>query len=470
MGPAAFRAFGAAGLPPDGPAGLALDAHEHRQASVREGRRRAPRAHRRVRRPPAHVAPPRTAQGGGAQADRREGGGGPPAPPPPSRFYRNGATAFECGADAPFPAAAAAAGGAATAAAPKPTYAVEAGGRVVLKDKLEKETLTNLREKKLRDEKDPHRNPMREAHADLAKALATYTRVTPAVKEVIHALLPSLADAQPGNNLSGLASLGALAPAVGAPIKGLVKLAVPPLLESLGNSKKNVRDEALAALHKWVGEVSVEPMLPLLPEALAMKSPVGRATLLGWFTAYVPALPPTCLTATAAAPLLLPLVRNLDDRAHEVRAAAEAAIAALLSAGLPADLLLDTLTKFPAATVAKLRPLVAKICAPHAARARRAAGAVIEARAPAAGREASGREAARAEAAGRQGAGAEARRRRAGAGADVGAGEPPPVPRRRPPRRAPPRRRRRRFRRRTFWRRRRWRRRRWARRSPWWAR
>ena len=250
-----------------------------------------------------------------------------------------------------------------------------------------------------------------------------------------------------------------------------MKLAVPPLLESLGNSKKNVRDEALAALHKWVGEVSVEPMLPLLPEALAMKSPVGRATLLGWFTAYVPALPPTCLTATAAAPLLLPLVRNLDDRAHEVRAAADPAIAALLSAGLPADLLLDTLTKFPAATVAKLRPLVAKICAPHAARApARAAGAVIGARAPAAGREASGREAARAEAAGRQGAGAEAPAAAAPAPVPMSAlARPAPVAA--PPAAAPraAARRRRRFRRRTFWRRRRWRRRRWARRSPWWA-
>ena len=176
-----------------------------------------------------------------------------------------------------------------------------------------------------------------------------------------------------------------------------------------------------------------------------MKSPVGRATprLVHRVCARAAAHVPHRHRGGAAPPPARP-----QSTTHTGARGGRPGDRRALSAGLPADLLLDTLTKFPAATVAA-RPLVSKICAPHAARAAAPPAYVIEARAPAAGREAAGREAARAEAAGRQGA---------------GAGPPPPRRRRcrcrrwrgphRSPRRrrrtAPPRRRRRRFRRRTL--------------------
>ena len=38
----------------------------------------------------------------------------------------------------------------------------------------------------------------------------------------------------------------------------------------------------MAALERWVAEVSFEPMLPLLPTALGMEAPAGRASALRW--------------------------------------------------------------------------------------------------------------------------------------------------------------------------------------------
>lgn len=42
----------------------------------------------------------------------------------------------------------------------------------------------------------------------------------------------------------------------------------------------------MAALERWVAEVSFEPMLPLLPTALGMEAPAGRASALRWLCTH----------------------------------------------------------------------------------------------------------------------------------------------------------------------------------------
>ena len=42
------------------------------------------------------------------------------------------------------------------------------------------------------------------------------------------------------------------------------------------------RDAALEALEKWAAEISLEPLLPLFPNAMMMESPAGRSKLLCW--------------------------------------------------------------------------------------------------------------------------------------------------------------------------------------------
>ena len=94
--------------------------------------------------------------------------------------------------------------------------------------------------------------------------------------------------------LSALLALGGLARAVGKPVKMHLKAAVPDILALLGDGKAQVRDAALDALDKWVGEVSIEPLLPLLPRALAsIATDPGRVKLIGWLAGFVPALAPT---------------------------------------------------------------------------------------------------------------------------------------------------------------------------------
>ena len=79
-------------------------------------------------------------------------------------------------------------------------------------------------------------------------------------------------------------------------------------------SRVQVRDAALDALDRWVGEVSIEPLLPLLPKALLMDAPAGRVKLLGWLTVFIPALE----ESEERNALIPPLIKALDDRTNEV--------------------------------------------------------------------------------------------------------------------------------------------------------
>jgi hypothetical protein len=50
----------------------------------------------------------------------------------------------------------------------------------------------------------------------------------------------------------------------------------------LADGKEQVRTTALEAADKWVAELGVEPLLPLLPRALAIEAPAGKTALLAW--------------------------------------------------------------------------------------------------------------------------------------------------------------------------------------------
>ena len=178
-----------AGLPPDGPAACSTP-HEHWQASVREGRRRCPRAHRRLRRAAAHVAA-RTAEGGRAQtiaekaaavSRRRRRRASPQRRHRPRVRRRR-----------PLPRRRRCCG--AAAAAPKPTYAVEAAAACA-EGQTEKETLTNCARRSRTRRPAPQ--------PDSARRLARRRHVparTPARNDPCSSSLAR--DAQPGNNRRG---------------------------------------------------------------------------------------------------------------------------------------------------------------------------------------------------------------------------------------------------------------------------
>ena len=132
-----------------------------------------------------------------------------------------------------------------------------------------------------------------------------------------------------------------------------------PVLHAFGDGKQQVRDAALKAADMWVAEASIEPLLPLVFKALTMESPAGRALLLTWLTRYVHnGL--SCAHAEVM-PLLPLLLKGLDDRAKEVRAAAEATAGALISWGLPFAALEEPLSKLTPATATKLKAVLAKL-------------------------------------------------------------------------------------------------------------
>ena len=135
-----------------------------------------------------------------------------------------------------------------------------------------------------------------------------------------------------------------------------------------------VRDAAIDALDKWVGECAFEPLLPLLPRALAMEAPAGRVKLIGWMALFIPTLPPIDVGSSCPYdPLVPPLLKALDDRTNDVRMAAQAALAALLEAGVSTEALHSCAGSLSLATRAKLKPILDKLTTAAAVSATNAA-------------------------------------------------------------------------------------------------
>ena len=106
----------------------------------------------------------------------------------------------------------------------------------------------------------------------LTRAVKAHPRLAPGVGGLIEALRPRIKDAQVVNALAALHALGAIAQGVGKAVKIHLKAAVPDILLLLGDGKAQIREAAREALDKWVAEISFEPVLPLLPKALAMEA------------------------------------------------------------------------------------------------------------------------------------------------------------------------------------------------------
>ena len=259
--------------------------------------------------------------------------------PPPSRFFRHG----------PAPAAtatAAAAAGSGGAALDELVPCVD-----LLKDKIKPATMAQLKSAN-----------WKERHAALGsilQLLKDHPRLAPGVSALLEALTQRLSDNQLVLCLGALEALGLLGAGLGRHARLHLRLAVAPVLHAFGDGKQQVRDAALKAADMWVAEASIEPLLPLVFKALTMESPAGRALLLTWLTRYVHnGL--SCGHADVM-PLLPLLLKGLDDRAKEVRAAAEAAAGALVGWGLPFAALEEPLSKLTPATATKLKVVLAKL-------------------------------------------------------------------------------------------------------------
>ena len=203
------------------------------------------------------------------------------------------------------------------------------------------------------------------ALSDVTATLKANPRIAPGVGSLIESLRPRLKDNQVALVLAALGALGGLAKAVGRSIKMHLKAAVPDMLLLLGDGKAQVRDAAMDALDKWVGEISFEPLLPLLPKALAMEAPAGRAKLLAWVTTFVPVLSGQDDKLDALLPSVL---KALDDRNTEVRSASTAALGALLSTGVTRERVnkcVDETFAKSQATMQKLRPVLDRLYAAH---------------------------------------------------------------------------------------------------------
>ena len=297
----------------------------------------------------------------------------PQAPLPPTKRFKHAAVASGG-------ARGAAKGGAgAGVAAPKGTNAKEGAGagtlhaasaasaasaaasaaldsmlpRVDLMGVLPGTTLANL--------KHEHWKERKGAIDAINEALGDHPRVHAGVGALIEALRPRLKDNQVALVLGTLQALGQLACAVGKPVKMHLRAALPDVLAMLADGKEQVRTTALEAADKWVAELGVEPLLPLLPRALAIEAPAGKAALLAWVERYAPTM---ALTDDVRA-LLPMLLKTLDHATASVRVQASKTLGAFLRLGVGAADLEAPLSALEQATRLKLKTTLERLYKEH---------------------------------------------------------------------------------------------------------
>lgn len=344
---AALAAFGPRALSPAGALGVAVPAMESRDASVREAAMKLILALRREL-GPALLSSPQLAELKEVvrkQLDSESAAmGDTPKPSPPTRSFRHDA--------ARAPAAAAAATNAAPASLGSAScFLDELAPRVdLLRERVNPDVIAKLKHADWKE---------RKAALDVVSAaLRDAPRLSPVVGPLLEALVPRVGDKQQALAVAALNAIGCIGHGVGKAVRPYIRAILPAVLVALGDGKATTRDAALEALNKWVGETTFDPLLPLLPGGMAMESPAGRAKLICWLTSFVPLLDATAETR----PLLAGLLRNLDDRTPEVRAAAAAALEALLRAGLLSVEDMDVQAgKLSAATAKKLAPALARL-------------------------------------------------------------------------------------------------------------
>ena len=276
--------------------------------------------------------------------------GDAPQPMTPTRFFKHGT--------ARLPTTGAPANSTPGRAAPAPVGLADSSSflddlvpRVdLLRDRVKPGIIAQLRHQEWKE---------RKAALDVVTvALQDAPRLSPVVGPLLEALVPRVSDKQQALATAALNAIGSIGQGVGRAIRPFIRTTLPAVISALGDGKATTRDCALDALNKWVKETSFEPLVPLLPTGMGMESPAGRAKLLTWLAAHVPQLDSAC----EADPLLPGLLRNLDDRTPEVRAAAATTIQALLATALVTNADLDAqVEKLNPATVKKLTPVLAKL-------------------------------------------------------------------------------------------------------------
>jgi hypothetical protein len=225
--------------------------------------------------------------------------------------------------------------------------------RVDLMGVLPGATLANL--------KHEHWKERKGAIDAINEALSDHPRVHAGVGALIEALRPRLKDNQVALVLGTLQALGQLACAVGKPVKMHLRAALPDVLAMLADGKEQVRTTALEAADKWVAELGVEPLLPLLPRALAIEAPAGKTALLAWVERYAPTM-----TLSDDVRALLPmLLKTLDHATASVRVQASKTLGAFLRLGMGAADLEAPLSALEQATKLKLKPTLEKLYREH---------------------------------------------------------------------------------------------------------
>ncbi|KAK1262104.1 Protein MOR1 [Acorus gramineus] len=146
--------------------------------------------------------------------------------------------------------------------------------------------------------------------------------------ELLGALRGRLYDSNKNLVMATLATIGAIASAMGPPVEKSSKGILSDMLKCLGDNKKQMRECTLSALDSWFAAVQLDKMVPYITVALADSKlgAEGKKDLFEWLSKNLSGL----IEPSEALHLLKPAAAALADKSVDVRKAAEASIAEIM--------------------------------------------------------------------------------------------------------------------------------------------
>ncbi|KAK1306094.1 Protein MOR1 [Acorus calamus] len=151
--------------------------------------------------------------------------------------------------------------------------------------------------------------------------------------ELLGALRGRLYDTNKNLVMATLATIGAIASAMGPSVEKSSKGILSDMLKCLGDNKKQMRECTLSALDSWFAAVQLDKMVPYITVALADSKlgAEGKKDLFEWLSKNLSGL----IEPSEALHLLKPAAAALADKSVDVRKAAEASIAEIMKRGIP---------------------------------------------------------------------------------------------------------------------------------------
>lgn len=195
----------------------------------------------------------------------------------------------------------------------------------------------------------------KEAMETLQGILAANTRLLPKLGEIGAGLKGRLVDTNIMVKNSAIDAIGKIATGMGKPFDKHIKLFAQPVAAILADSKPANRTPALATLTAMATAVGgIEPMIPSFGVCLAGPNPMLRATLIAWLVEQFAEVDTVRMDLT---PLMGPIISCVEDRSADVRKQATAILPTVV-ASVGFDFAMDATSKLKPAMKQTVIPLI----------------------------------------------------------------------------------------------------------------